>query len=141
MQTILTLLQTTIFLLISILHFYWAFGGKWGFDKSIPVNEQGVKLFEPKALECAVVGFGLLLFVGYYLLKANFIEVPVPQWLMDYSGWVISAIFLIRAIGDFKYAGFFKRFKDTDFGRMDSKFYSPLCLLIGSIGIALELLY
>ena len=83
MQTILTLLQTSIFLLIAILHFYWAFGGKWGFDKAIPVNEEGVKLFEPKALECAVVGFGLFLFITYYVVKANFIEVVVPQWLMS----------------------------------------------------------
>ncbi len=140
MQTVLTILQTTIFALIAILHFYWAFGGKWGFDKAVPTNEEGAKLFEPKALECVVVGFGLFLFIAYYLLKANFIEAPVPQWLMDYSGWIISIIFLIRAIGDFKYAGFFKRFKDTDFGKLDSKFYSPLCLLIASIGLALEFL-
>lgn len=141
MQTVLTLLQTSIFLLIAILHFYWAFGGRWGFDKALPTNEEGVKLFEPKALECAVVGFGLLLFIAYYFLKANFIELALPQWLMNYGGWFIAAIFLIRAIGDFKYAGFFKRLKDTDFGKMDSKFYSPLCLLIGGIGVALEFLY
>ncbi|MGB1240940.1 MAG: DUF3995 domain-containing protein [Chitinophagales bacterium] len=141
METILTLLQTGIFLLIAIVHFYWALGGKWGFDQALPTNEQGIKLLEPKALECVVVGFGLFLFIAYYLLKANFIEIALPQWLMDYSGWIISAIFLIRAIGDFKYVGFFKRLKNSDFGKMDSKFYSPLCLLIGSIGVALEFFY
>lgn len=140
MQTFLIFLQVAIFSLISILHFYWAFGGKWAFDDALPTNEKGEKILEPKAFECAVVGFGLILFALYYLQKGAFLNLPVPDWVMAYSGWIISGIFLLRAVGDFKYCGFFKRIKDTNFGKMDTKIYSPLCLVIGTIGVVLELM-
>ena len=56
-----------------------------------------------------------------------------------YVGWVISSIFILRSIGDFKYIGFFKKLKTSKFGKMDSKLFSPLCLTIGLIGIIIEL--
>jgi hypothetical protein len=44
--------------------------------------------------------------------------------------FVIAALFLLRAIGDFKYVGFFKSVSQTDFARLDSLLFTPLCLLI-----------
>ena len=40
-----------------------------------------------------------------------------------------------RAIGDFKYVGFFKRVRGSKFARMDTLVYSPLCLLL-ALGVA-----
>ncbi|KRE83053.1 hypothetical protein ASG89_13045 [Paenibacillus sp. Soil766] len=43
----------------------------------------------------------------------------------------VSATFLVlRAIGDFKYLGFFKKVKHTSFSYYDTRFYSPLCLFL-----------
>lgn len=42
-------------------------------------------------------------------------------------------VFLQRAIGDFKYIGFFKKFKHSNFSRLDRLVSSPLCLLIGIV--------
>jgi len=42
-------------------------------------------------------------------------------------------VFLQRAIGDFKYMGFFKKIKHSNFSRLDSMVSSPLCLLIGIV--------
>jgi hypothetical protein len=42
----------------------------------------------------------------------------------------IAIIFLIRAIGDFRYVGFLKKIKNTKFAKKDTKYYSPLCSLI-----------
>ena len=53
--------------------------------------------------------------------------------------WIIAGIFILRAIGDFRYVGFFKSVKQSAFARADSRYYSPLCLLIGVLGIMIEL--
>jgi len=37
----------------------------------------------------------------------------------------------LRAIGEFKYLGFFKKIKNTEFAIADSKLFSPLSLAIG----------
>ena len=42
---------------------------------------------------------------------------------------------LMRAIGDFRYVGFFKRVRGSRFARMDTTLYSPLCLALAA-GVA-----
>ena len=39
---------------------------------------------------------------------------------------------LVRAIGDFGYVGFFKRKGGNPFARLDTRVYSPLCLLLAA---------
>jgi hypothetical protein len=41
--------------------------------------------------------------------------------------WLLAAVFALRAIGDFRYVGFFKRVRNTGFARLDTRAYSPLC--------------
>ncbi|WP_082994808.1 MULTISPECIES: DUF3995 domain-containing protein [Aquimarina] len=53
---------------------------------------------------------------------------------MDYPFY-----FYTQSFGDFKYVGFFKRIKQTKFGRLDTMFFSPLCLIIGSIRLIIAL--
>jgi hypothetical protein len=115
------------------------FGGSWGYDNAIPTNIEGEKLFNPKKIESAFVAIGLLVFATYYFLISNLISINFPSWISIYIGWVISFIFILRSIGEFKYLGFFKKIKTTNFGRLDSKLFSPLCLAIGVIGIIIEL--
>lgn len=141
MQITLSLLLSFIFIILAGVHFYWASGGRRGFEEALPTDEKGKKMMiEPSPLACVVVGLGLLLFGSYYLLKSGLVEVDVPEWIMTYGGWIIPAIFLFRAIGDFKYAGFFKRVKNTEFGKRDTRFYAPLCLFIGVVGVLLQLM-
>jgi len=140
MNTILGIIESIIFIILSGIHFNWAFGGKWGFEKALPTNENGEKVLNPKRIDSAIVGLGLFIFAIYYLLKVGLISLEIPNWIMYYAGWLIAAIFIARAIGEFKYIGFFKKIKNTNFGKLDSKYYSPLCLIIGLIGITLELI-
>lgn len=42
---------------------------------------------------------------------------------------------LLRAVGDFRYVGFFKSVRDSRFATMDTWCYSPVCLAL-SIGVA-----
>jgi len=129
-----------IFALLSILHFSWALGNTWGFNKALPTNEAGVKMLNPGKFDCALVGVGLLAFASVYLYKIGLINFNIPNWLLSFVSWIIPAIFILRAIGDFKYVGFFKKIKYTEFGRLDSRFFSPLCLTIGIAGTLIEII-
>jgi len=137
---ILYILLIVIFMLLSMLHFSWAIGGTWGFESALPTNESGVKILIPRKLDCALVGIGLLALAAFYLSKSGFIVFNFPYWLTISVSWIIPSIFIFRAIGDFKYVGFFKKVKHTKFSKLDTRYFSPLCLLIGLTGILIEIL-
>jgi hypothetical protein len=137
---ILKIILCGIFVILAVIHFVWAFGVQWGFDIALPTNEHGERMINPKKSDCIIVGLGLSAFALFYLLRSNIILLNVPFWVFRYGGWVIPSIFIIRAIGDFKYIGFFKKIRNTDFGQMDTKCYSPLCLLIGLIGVIIQII-
>jgi hypothetical protein len=73
-------------------------------------------------------------------VKSGLINVQVPNFVTKYGYWIIPSIFILRAIGDFKYVGFFKKIKDTEFAKADSKWFIPLCLTIGIFGILIQLM-
>lgn len=139
MITTLISIQSFVLFLLSLIHFSWVLGSTWGFDKALPTNEEGKRMLNPTRVDSAFVAFGLFLFATYYLLKGHFITLSVPSYIFTYAGWSISGIFILRAIGDFKYIGFFKKVRNTEFANLDSKFYSPLCLALSAIGVILEL--
>ncbi|MGK0363082.1 MAG: hypothetical protein ACI85O_000123 [Saprospiraceae bacterium] len=139
MATLLSITLFLIFIVLALIHFNWVIGGTWGFDQALPTDTQGEKLFTPGKIDSAIVGFGLAAFGFFYLLQTSFINIEIPQWIEKYTAWVIPAIFLLRAVGDFKYVGFFKKIKDTEFGKTDARIFSPLCLLIAILGIIIVL--
>lgn len=120
---------------LSLIHFYWALGGQWGFAAALPANEQGKRILNPKKIDSTIVATGLLAFTIYILIYRGFIEFHLLAWVHNYGIWLVSTIFLLRAIGDFKYVGFFKKIKNTDFAGRDTKFYSPLCLWLSTSSI------
>ncbi len=129
----------SIFLILAIFHFYWAFGGRWGFYNSLPCKEDGTLLFEPRSADCLIVGIGLTSIAFFYCYQALQIPIPLPVWLIDLIGWVIPIIFILRTFGDFKYVGFTKKVKTTKFAELDTRFFSPLCFSIGVIALLLKL--
>ena len=107
-----------------------------GLAVSLPSNPSTQDfLFKPSIMATLVVAFGLLLFAFVTLGNANLFSVGMDQRYFKWGDLVISVIFLIRAVGDFKYVGFFKRTRETSFAKMDSRYYSPLCLLVSVVGI------
>lgn len=134
-----SILLSLILIGLGIIHFYWAIGGNSGFAESLPTKENGERVLNPKKIDSGIVGIGLTAFGLFYVLKSGLININLPDWIADYGGWIIPSIFILRAIGEFKYVGFFKRITQTDFGRLDTEFFSPLCLLIGVVGIIIQL--
>ncbi len=140
MTTAIAIVLFLIFVFISSIHFYWAFGGKWGGDAVLPTkDDNNTKVLNPTILPTLIVAFGFLGFGLFVLIISGLIDFNVPHWLSKYGLWIIAGIFMLRAIGDFNYVGFFKKIKQTKFGKNDTKYFSPLCLAIGILAVILEL--
>ncbi|MDC8000062.1 DUF3995 domain-containing protein [Aequorivita todarodis] len=138
---ILSILLSLILIALGIIHFNWAIGGKFGFAESLPTNENGERVLNPRKIDSAIVGIGLTTFGIFYSMKSGLIDYHPPEWIINFGGWLIPAIFILRAIGEFNYVGFFKTVKNTAFGKLDTRLFSPLCLLIGILGIIIQLKY
>ena len=133
-----SVLLVLIFTSISLLHFYWALSGRWSIDRVVPTNAEGKPMLQTGVVASLVVGFGLLAFAMYYVLS-GIIDFMLPGFISTATGWIIPLIFFLRAIGDFKYAGFFKKVKGTTFARVDTRYFTPLCLLIAFLGLLAQL--
>jgi Protein of unknown function (DUF3995) len=127
------LINITLLLLLAMIHIYWGFGGKLALKNALPTNLQdnGKVLFQPSMFATFVVAFGLLVMAYILVVDTHIFALKLPISIQNYGLKIIAAIFILRAIGDFKYVGFFKKIKVTEFGQMDSKFYSPFCFYLG----------
>lgn len=121
---------TIIFSLISLLHFYWAFGGNLLYEEVLPTNSMGTKRLYPSPTAALLVAFGLLLMALVVLGTQGSFDKYLNRKYFRYATLIISLIFLLRAIGDFKFVGFFKTITNTRFGMNDTMLFSPLCIVI-----------
>ena len=137
---ILSILLSSIFILLGIVHLNWVFGGKFGFTESLPTKKSGERVLNPKRIDSAIVGTGLTLFGIFYIFKSGLVDYYLSTSILMYGGWIIPGIFILRAIGEFQYVGFFKKIRTTNFGKLDTKFISPLCLVIGILGIIVQVM-
>lgn len=140
MAHLIAILLATILLLLSGLHVFWAFGGRWGISAVIPTVEQGgQRLFTPPPLATLAVAMALLVASLLVLLQADLLTIMLPGWIPRLGVWFLAIVFALRAIGDFRYVGFFKRVRNTTFASMDTQFYTPLCVVLavlaGLIGL------
>ena len=138
--TFLSIILFLIFITLGAIHFYWLFGGTWALSKVIPTKENGLSPQVIPKFATLIVALGLAGISVFYLLKSGWIHFQLPAWITTYGYWFIPAIFIIRAIGDFNYLGIFKKIKNTEFAKADTKVFIPLCLFIGVVGISIQLI-
>ncbi|WP_165861151.1 DUF3995 domain-containing protein [Paenibacillus paeoniae] len=140
MISIISWTMASVFTLIGALHLYWLLGGKWGMHAAIPtIADRDQVLFTPGKLATSIVMLLLWLAAFWMLLLGQEWSSLLPSWLITIGGYTISATFLIRSIGDFRYLGFFKRYRQSYFARLDSRYYSPLCLMLAAATLILLL--
>ncbi|MFD0710307.1 DUF3995 domain-containing protein [Paenibacillus sp. GCM10027626] len=115
---------------ISLLHIYWAFGGKWGKHAVIP-EQGGQRVFTPGvpatlliAVLVSAAGMLLLLEAGLFTLFSG------GEFIIRSGSWICAAAFSLRVVGEFNYFGIFKKKQMTSFSRMDSYLYIPLCAFL-----------
>ncbi len=133
---VLAIFLSVVLIFLAILHFYWAIFGIKNPASVIPATGKSNTVKTPGKLAAALVGLILLAFAFVFINKVIlYLDFP---WLR-YVCIGIGMIFMIRALGDFKYVGFFKTSKNSKFSALDTRYYSPLCLLMGVLVLILEL--
>lgn len=123
-----------IFIIIGMLHVFWAFGGVWGVKAVLPTEDDSkFPVLQPRMLGTLFIGLFCFFASVLLLVQIDLFTViqpsPLSKWLCITGG----IVFLLRAIGEGKYVGFFKKIKHTRFAKQDTAFYSPLCVWISLI--------
>ena len=123
-----------VFVVLAAWHFHMAFAGMTGESGAVP-GVEGKPLFVPSKAATVAVGVVLLLFAALVAATAGLLATGLPQFLLAWACYALALGLFARAIGEFKYVGFFKKVRDSKFARMDTLLYSPLCLLLAA-GVA-----
>jgi hypothetical protein len=122
-----------VFVALALWHFRMASRPFTG--NAVP-SVDGKPLFAPSARATVAVGVVLLLFAVLVAATGGLLPLAIPDRLLSWASLALSLGLLARAIGEFRYVGFFKRVRDSRFARMDTLVYSPLCLAL-AIGVAI----
>lgn len=125
-----------IFTGISVIHLYWAAGGKLGSLAAIPQLPgefaSGPRPeFKPSALGTFLVAMGLVGIALLVCLRAGLYFPAVSHHALQWGISAIAVLMFARAIGDSELVGFFKKVGGSRFARWDTYCYSPLCLALG----------
>ena len=122
------------FLLLALWHVYMALRPTSGVSGAVP-SVGGKPLFVPSRRATVAVAVVLLLFAGLVAATASLVSVGLPQLALVWLSYALACGLLARAVGEFKYLGFFKRVRGSKFATLDTLVYSPLCLLLAA-GVA-----
>lgn len=124
-----------MFLMIALWHLYMAWSPRTGANGSVP-SVDGRPLFVPSAGATILVAVMLVLFAGLVAATAGLLQLAVPRPTLRWLSYLLAAGLFARAVGDFRFVGFFKRVRGTRFATLDYFLYSPICLLLAA-GVAL----
>ena len=115
----LAMATAAVLVFLAGMHFYWAAFGTGKRSAAIP-EVDGVPVFKPSKAATAAVGVVLLGTAAVVLLDVKLLLAGA------------AAVLILRAVGDFRLVGFFKRVRGSKFAHMDTLLYSPLCLALGA---------
>lgn len=126
---------SSVFVGLALWHFYMALKPATGVSGAVP-SAGGKPLFTPSRRATVAVGIVLLSFAALVAATAGVLSVGVPATVLVVLSYLLALGLLARAVGDFRYVGFFKRVRGTRFALLDTLVYSPLCLAL-AVGVAL----
>lgn len=132
--TLAAVILTAGMVAIGALHFIWAFSpwplkDKVSFTKAVLGNESGV--MPPPALS-ALVGVALLGGAVITLMTHESIPGIGPEWLRIAGSYGLGVVLLGRGVGGYAMA----RGADPEFQRLNAQVYSPLCIVLGLMSVA-----
>jgi hypothetical protein len=125
-----------VLLATSGLHLWWAIRGVSPASVALP-SRDGRPVFVPTRTATSLVAAGL---AAAAVVAASRGALLGPMFRATTRGpsVALGLVFLARAIGDFRYVGFFKRVRGSRFAALDTRFFSPFSLLIGFAFLALS---
>jgi hypothetical protein len=124
-------LAAAIFAGLGTLHVFWALGGKLGGGAAVP-EVSGKLAFVPSRTATLAVALALFVAALVVLARAGLVRVPLHDSVIRFASLGLGALFVLRAVGDFRLVGFTKRVRNTRFARYDTRLFSPLCLALGA---------
>ncbi|MCM3736558.1 DUF3995 domain-containing protein [Bacillus cytotoxicus] len=132
----------SILVFISLIHMYWACGGSWGSKVVLPMKkDSGEYAFVPRKIGTFAVALAILCFAMILLAQSGYLSFWNPSRYTRYGCIALAGVFLLRAVGDMKYVGIFKKVKGTKFSMYDTWLYSPVCLYIAIIVVVASYCY
>ncbi len=132
-MVVLSVFLSLVFLILATIHLSWAVGSTWGLESALPSDPAGQKIIRPRPAMTLLVSLGLLVCAFMYFINP---EPDNPKnWIFEWGRLIIPILFLLRALGDFRYVGWTKKVKETRFAKMDTKYYTPICLAISLLGL------
>ena len=135
MSHLLAPIVSSVFVVLALWHFYIALTPRSGVTGAVP-SVAGKPLFVPSRRATVAVGVVLVLFAALVAATAGIVATGLPAAALSWLSYALAAGLLARAVGEFRYVGFFKRVRDSKFARLDTLVYSPLCVLL-AVGVAL----
>jgi hypothetical protein len=127
------------FVALAAWHFYMALVPRSGRRSAVPTVE-GRPLFVPSRKATVAVGVALFFFAGLVAATAGMVSVGLSPVVLSGLSYALAIGLIARAVGEFKYVGFFKRVRGSRFATLDALVYSPVCVLlaIGVVFVALR---
>ncbi len=133
----LAILNSLFFAALALIHLNWLLGGSFGSHLLIPTDGNNRLLYKPNGTKVAVLCAGFLLFILVNLMRTGILVESTVEPISRYGIAAIGMLLLLRAIGDFSYVGFSKRFYNSRFAYTDSWIFSPVCLVMAIFHFAL----
>ncbi len=127
-QAALAAALVAVFAILGLFHVAWAAGARKA--TGVIPEVAGKPAFAPGPVVTLLVAatlFGCALLIA---ALAGWVALPLPTALLRWANLALALAFFARAIGDFRLVGIFKKVRGTPFARLDSRYYSPLCLVI-----------
>jgi len=116
---------------LAALHARWAVRNRFESTFVIP-KVDGQYVFIPSQFATSMVALALFAAAVIALAQGQVIALEVPPLFVLIAAYGAGAVFMLRAIGDFRLVGFFKRIRNTTFARWDTRLFSPLSALMGT---------
>ena len=113
-------------------HVYWAAGGRVGAAAAVPMGPDGTPVFVPGRGATLAVAMALVTAAVLVLGRAGVSPRIAPDLAYRWGAWALGAVFVLRAVGDFRFVGLSKRVVGTRFAALDTRVYTPLCAAIGA---------
>jgi hypothetical protein len=117
--------------LLGLVHLFWAARGISGRSAALP-ERNGRPIIQPGRGATLTVAAGLFAGALVLLARASVVWLPLPAPWLNQGAWALAVLFGLRAVGDFRYVGLFKRVKDSPFARWDARLFTPLCIAVAA---------
>ena len=129
MARVVGIVAAAVLLGLGALHVYWAGGGRWGTDVTVPTRD-GNRVFVPSSAATLMVAMLLFAAALVILGRLGLWGQWLPRWPFVAGAWTLVVVFGARVVGDLRWFGLFKRTTGTQFSWWDTWLYIPLSGLL-----------